>query len=493
MDTSAKNNSGASDSWLFITKNNLNDDHLGTAGNSPESMKSSEEMEDSDGISVISESEMKLHTNSDGEQPHIPEEIEEEDENTETHDEIKNNEELDENLLTPPSTPNEFNEQEEEEDQMHETALKKYENVALKEADSSESTASTCHKSNHAVLLLIGMSLIIAVLYTNVSSLKNELSRTVSIYEQRIVRLEQENQILRTQLDELMRKLHKDEGSLVGNKVTYTKDKSAPPTPQKIQRQAAVEEEIYQKPPATKDVWLGGEKEEVVKVLDKKYNSLPDYCYFTDENDLFYEYNMENCEKKKQKMEERIKKREKFEKKETEHGSDNNIKYSVDDIWKSNDKTYNDFMSKTADEILQSLNDEIQEIKSSRFVADPMTNNVNDAKDDKLKFDNNFRHDNNNKKPFTKDKQNKQYANSEGSADNRKRKDRKQPEDDKSYNKQKKSKESKGSKEQGSGDWIDQRSRGREDARVKKRNDENWYLRRKNDREIHRLETTLRN
>lgn len=500
-----------------------------------------EETEDSDGISVISESEMyKNHTNSDNEleKPQISEEIQEE--VGENEEEIVENrqESSDENpsLLTPPSTPNEITA---EDEKSQEKALKAYDDEnALKELE-QQSEASKCHKNNHGLLLLFGMSLIIAVLYTNVSSLKNELTRTVNVYEQRILRLEEENQILRSRLDELMQKLKDD--TFASNVVTQQSHSPTHPHEKKIYRQANDENNnVKQLPPITKDVWLGGgEKEELVKLLDKKYNSLPDYCYFTDENDLFYEYNMENCEKKKQKMEERIKKlqekREKFQKEkpvfeakdtvtatasnEKVDANDDKDKFSVDDIWKSNDKMFNDFMSKTADEILASLNDEIQEIKNSRF--DPMPSSKNDNNNDNNNFDKNVnkKHqenskmiddklkDGDNKKAFTKDKPNgnnnknkqeqqdkkNQYDGSVNRDDKKwkdKKRDEKFKDDDKSAGKkqQQQRRQSKRRDSKDSGDWVEQRTKGREDARIKKDDGENWYLKRKNDREIHRLE-----
>ncbi|CAG9808846.1 unnamed protein product [Chironomus riparius] len=495
MDSSVKSSSsGVSDSWLYIK--NIDEDEI-NAGKIPDHIKTTqtflflrEEMEDSDGISIISESEMnKEHTASDTEieRGQIAEEIDQE-ANFEAQDEAKNNQDNeDPNLLTPPSTPYEITEEEQE---LPFNALEKYE---VKEETPD---TATCHKNSHGVLLLIGMSLIIAVLYTNVTSLKNELAKTVSVYEQRILRLEEENQVLRTRLDELMTKLEQSS--------PYTTIVDALPVSRIIQ-DYQTEQETTRRPPVTKDVWLGGEREEVVKVLDKKYNSLPDYCYFTDEDDLFYEYNLENCEKKKQKMEERLKKLHDKQDKSI----DDIVKRMSSDIYKSNDIMYNDFISKTTDEILKSFDDEIQEIKSSRLTT---TADVDDNLSTKTKENKQKPFDGSNldkkRKPQqpkneesvnpTKKRKAQHPNNYEGSGkqDKKTKKRVKNQENnvdaDKAKNQQKRQKLTR-QKAVNEDDWIERRSSGREDARMKQESDENWYLKRKNDREIHRLTETIGN
>lgn len=452
-------------------------------------------MEDSDGISVISDSEMnKEQTSSETEieNGQTAEEIDQE-ANFEAHGVSKNNQEDEEieepNLLTPPSTPFEITE---EEQKLQINAFEKYqENV-----DTCSET-DKCHKISHGVLLLIGMSLIIAVLYTNVTSLKNELAKTVSVYEQRILRLEEENQVLRTRLDELMKKLEQS------NPYTSTETIiESLPISQKNQ-DSLKEQETIRRPPVTKDVWLGGEKEDVVKVLDKKYNSLPDYCYFTDEDDLFYEYNLENCEKKRKKMEERIKKLHDQQDKREESIDDMTKKLNSDNIYKSNDIEYDAYLTKTVDKILKSFDSEINEIKSSRFtttadVEDNLNAKTKDKETRQKPVDSS-----NMERKRNQDKKRKSQPpnNNEGSGkQERKAKDTKKrawnqennPEADKSKNQQKRSKLSK-QNAVNEDDWIERRSSGREDARLKKENEENWYLKRKNDREIHRLTETIGN
>lgn len=47
--------------------------------------------------------------------------------------------------------------------------------------------------------------------------------------------------------------------------------------------------------PKTKTVF-NGESEESIQILDKE-NQIPDFCFFTDENDLFADYNKELCDR----------------------------------------------------------------------------------------------------------------------------------------------------------------------------------------------------
>lgn len=242
--------------------------------------------------------------------------------------------------------------------------------------------------------------------------------------------------------------------------------------------------------PITKDVWMGGEKEDVVKILDKKYNSLPDYCYFTDESDLFYEYNKENCERKKRKLEQRVKK---FHQKSADQKAE-----SVDDIYRSlpNDNSYDDYMSQTTEQLLQSLNDEIQEIKSSR-ISYSITDNDDDlpfSPNDELIIEKEItKLADDKKKKFDDKKLQKRSFNAYDRQENNNTQDE---------SKKKKKKKSKKSQQQARNEgsateWHDRRTAAREEARKQKNIDnngeENWFIKRKNDREIHRLEQNVFN
>lgn len=209
---------------------------------------------------------------------------------------------------------------------------------------------------------------------------------------------------------------------------------------------------------------MGGVQEDVVKILDKKYNSLPDYCYFTDESDLFYEYNKENCERKKRKLENRVKK---FHEKSAKLAVE-----TVDEIYMPpQDSSLDDYMTQTTEELLKSLNDEIQDIKNSR-ISYSITDN-----DDDIPFNPNdeiiVAASTTEKmiKESKKKKRNFQENNVKDLSDKKKKR---------------KIQRQQGRKESTDDEWNDRRSAGRQEAR-RKNDDENWFLKRQNDREIHRL------
>lgn len=435
----------------------------------------SEELEDSDGISVISESEMyKNHSNhSDNDEKPILEE--------ENQDEVE--EALD--LLTPPVTPNNFIDN--DNDDCKEEKLIKYDSdKSSKEVEVHQENLP--YASSHGAVLLIVMSLIIAILYTNISSLKKEFATTASIYEQRIARLEEENQVLKTQLNELIRQLKKSEQTI--NDEILMPLLAAKVDNEKLLESRFVEEEQPRQKPITKDVWMGGEKEDVIKILDKKYNSLPDYCYFTDESDLFYEYNKQNCERKKRKLERRVKK---FRQKNDQKAD------TVDEIYSTpQDPSYDDFVHQTTSELLKSLNDEIQEIKSSRVSTSITDNDVD------MPFNPN---DAIIEKQFKKlvDKK-KKKSNDENVVDAKVKKLQKRnfnvydqqenvnQNQDESKKKRKKLQKQR-AVEESPDDWNDRRTAAREEARKKNINEdeENWFIKRNNEREIHRLELNVNN
>lgn len=433
-------------------------------------------MEDSDGISVISESEMyKNHSNhSDNDEKPILEE--------------ENQEEVEEalDLLTPPVTPNNFIDN--DNDDCKEEKLIKYDSdKSSKEVEVHQENLP--YASSHGAVLLIVMSLIIAILYTNISSLKKEFATTASIYELRIARLEEENQVLKTQLNELIRQLKKSEQTI--NDEILMPLLAAKVDNEKLLESRFVEEEQPRQKPITKDVWMGGEKEDVIKILDKKYNSLPDYCYFTDESDLFYEYNKQNCERKKRKLERRVKK---FRQKNDQKAD------TVDEIYSTpQDPSYDDFVHQTTSELLKSLNDEIQEIKSSRVSTSITDNDVDmpfNPNDDAII-----------EKQFKKlaDKK-KKKSNDENVVDAKVKKLQKRnfnvydqqenvnKNQDESKKKRKKLQKQR-AVEESPDDWNDRRTAAREEARKKNINEdeENWFIKRNNEREIHRLELNVNN
>lgn len=283
--------------------------------------------------------------------------------------------------------------------------IKEYHQDTLNEAQPSTSIFSS-----QPLAAGIAFILIMTVLYSNFRSLKSELQLT----NERVDALEQENQILKTALDE------------------FTKILQDPLADEIILASSFADDE-RRNPPKTKTVWLGNEVEDKVQILDKKDSSLPDYCYFTDEDDLFYDYNVEICEFKRRKLEAKIKK-------ESKGKRDDDM--NVDNAWKvGGKKSYDDYIRDT----LQSFDDEIHEIKRKRAEEDVEANLVveTDEKLEKVKSS--------------------------------KRRDKKE----------KKAKKLQRQKEVGSAEWVEKRTNGREEARKKQDKQQpeiNWYLKRKNER-----------
>lgn len=365
--------------------------------------------EESDGISVISEGEMYKTTLSGNESENELDKATE----AQTEDESYR-------PITPPLTPL----------TIRADAMKEFEQETF-----SEAHPTTNIFSSKPLMAGIAFVLLFSVLYSNFRSLKSELQ---SIYS-RVETLEQENQILKTTLDELVKSIRSTEHFAIADEIIYPATVSADDT------------EERRKPPKTKSVWLGNEVEDKVKILDKKQQgSLPDYCYFTDENDLFYEYNTEICESKRRKLEAK----NLHEKKDFKGKRKDDLK--LDAAWKVEEKkSYDDFISDT----LESLSDEIHEIKRKRGNQKP--DNIADVND--------------------LDEVSQTFVEKEEKPEKSKPSERR---------KKKKLQRQKGV---GSAEWVDKRTSGREEARKKQEKQQpeiNWFLKRKNERAAHRLESS---
>jgi len=404
--------------------------------------------EESDGISVISESEMYKPTVS----------------STESENEMERTITADVDdfqPLTPPQTP-----------RLDDCIEKVDETVkqAQEEADNKSS------KKFYVCIVFAGVLFLNAVLCFLVARHRNaivNLRLDFHALSARFEALEQENQHLKTLLSELEARFQNDDVGSGGRDTNPSKDylMRAPQSDNKERRAA----------PITKKVWLGNEIEDRVEILDKKRNSLPDYCYFTDESDLFYDYNVEICENKRRKL----------EAKNSRDKEDNKGKFvydpNLDSIWKTeNPQSYDDYIAET----LKSLNDEIQKIKNNRVESDSTgidnlrrnadnatTANVIEADQEKPTKSKKSKKRRDKKKNQDKDKATADEFGKEESTKAKKPKNRKKLQRQ---------------KEMTSGEWAEMRMNGREEARKShemQQEDINWYLKRKNEREIDRLAT----
>lgn len=260
-----------------------------------------------DGISVISESELLKNSsaNSDNEEklvdlpkltlhPELRQSLLER--TVDTEDEIKYE------PITPPSTPH---------NNLSKSFPQKKLNffhfnfilVSLRQRNQSidletPSLPCTSHFSWIA-FALIGVSM--AFLLGNFLDLKDSIEAIGTQFEQRILNLEVQNDLLRSQISRLKAQQSTvdqeeiDEDPIMLDLTTVPSFESP--------------EDIIV-PPPTKKVWLGdGEEEHFVKILDKKF-ALPDYCFYENEDDLFNEYNSKVCDEKQRKLDRKLSSRD---------------------------------------------------------------------------------------------------------------------------------------------------------------------------------------
>lgn len=363
------------------------------------SIFSQETSEESDGISVISEGEIcktfSLTPSPDSENEN-EKTADEKDETVEKIDDDDNDswKANEYQPLTPPSTPNQ--------------ELK----VTEMENESSIIIEDRIHLPS-LLLFATAFFFIVSVLY----SLRCEIKAN----ENRISNIELENNLLREAFDKLGKSFHQ--------------------TSEPMQSDEAIKPECCddEDEPSTKGIWLGSEN----KIIGDERNELPDFCYFTDKDDLFYDYNLELCERKKHKLEHKNKKNTKEPK--MKHRS---IDLSMHQLSEDNgkEKSYDDYVA----EVLKSLNDEILEIKSKRV----------------------------NPSEVAADKKLKEEETADKPASEKRREFRE-------------SKRSRKQKSQSPDEWIDKRTSGREEARKNREKEQqdsvNWHLKRK--REALRVDT----
>jgi hypothetical protein len=379
--------------------------------------------EDSDGISVISESEL-CKTMS---------ENEEKGEETATDDERVGDVHL---PLTPPATP------------------------SAEVEENNESEPCFIHNNPRNFIFGAGLFAIIAIFYSHVNSLRSDIEKC----DQRLQRLEEENQMLKTALEQL-EKLNQPQDELIDMSEIDAIVDDAIFSP--------LYEEEPRKPPPTKTVWLGSETEHKVEILDRKHE-LPDFCFHTEEDDLFFEYNQELCEQKRRKLDKTAKEAKKKKKLQKQPAWD--------------EASYDKYIEDT----LKSLNDEIQEIKRVRNEPGEETSaekaeNPKKFKENSKKPQENRRNSpENQRKPSEKPRKSTETFEYPKNIPEKPRKSYDQPEQPEGKAKRRKPKRK-------DRNWIEDRMNGREEARKThqkaKENEENWYLNRKNERELDRLQS----
>jgi hypothetical protein len=339
--------------------------------------------ESDDGISVISESEL-CKTLSENEVEKCEEE---------TATEAMEDPEF-QMPPTPPATP-----------------ILKVEKEQFKEYETSPA-----FRTIRDISIVFNCGLVIVLICYIFYSFFGRMHREINSNIQRITNLEEENRMLKIQLDQLT--------NIVNPVEAVTEDQLE-----------FLDKEEPRAPPPTKTVWLGSETEHKVEILDKKYE-LPDYCYQTQEEDLFYEYNQAICEEKRRKLE-----KSKSAKQKKKKSLDKYPEFDRSGDW--TEKDYDEYIAQA----LKDMTAEIDAVKRRRLQEAEATKE--------------------------EDPENPEFSPNEA-----------QPEKtSKSKRKKQKRKER---------NWIQDRGQGREEARKihekEGKENENWYLKRKNNGKINREE-----
>lgn len=351
----------------------------------------------------------------------------------------------DHGMITPPTTPNFLVDAIEKNIVCPKKESNDKETVVAEEEKQEISITNFCQKKVAILGFALAAVLTAVVLFSQAIVLRNHgrsinnISLELEILRIRFEALEQENQLLKSNLYDLEASFRDVPVDKIAERVVEL--------PQPV-----VDDKLTR--PKTKKVWVGNEIEETVEIIDKK-QSLPDYCYFTEEDDLFFEYNAEKCEKKKRKLEAKNLK----DKKDNKGKQADDL--SLDNIWKIQpQESYDDYVTET----LKSLNDEIQNIKNKRVDSSKIINSTENKDQGKDKL------------PTITD------------IEKEKSPSLKKPEE-----RRNKKKKLQRQKEQTSGEWAEKRMSGREEARKKHQKQQqeiNWFLKRKNEREMHRLESS---
>ena len=148
------------------------------------------------------------------------------------------------------------------------------------------------------ICMFFTLSGILVATFGLVHNVKNDSHTASTNYEHRITNLLLENQLLRVKLE--IMELQKQQQSIPNEEPTMSiivdETLFSP-----IVEEAEVIEEVEEKPTIiTKQVYSGDE-DKIIDILDSRF-LLPAYCYNTDKDDLFHDYNINNCQRKKKKL-----------------------------------------------------------------------------------------------------------------------------------------------------------------------------------------------
>lgn len=193
----------------------------------------------------------------------------------------------------------------------------------------------------------------------------NSIRADVQEMGKRVAQLELENQLLKEALDQMQLRFKET------SDLPIAEDLVIPVPPDTIK-------------PKTRTVWVGDE-EKRVEILDKRQGGLPSYCYFTESDDLFYEYNAELCEQKKRKLAAGSNKNNKKKIHAKQEKKCPLVKPDEQHALKIGDeKSIDDHIS----EMLKSIDDDVQKIKLKRTSDEHEVNaGKTKSKEIKMKYD----------------------------------------------------------------------------------------------------------
>ena len=383
---------------------------------------------------------------------------------------------------------------------------------------------------SYRILMILTLTGIIVATIGIVVNVKVDVHNSNTIYEHRIANLLLENQLLRVKLEiSELKSIPKQQISIIIDE-TYQEpsQKSLHESPQihdETLFSPLVEEVEEEKPTIITKKVYSGEEDKIIEILDSRY-LLPAYCYFTQEDDLFHDYNVQKCEIKKKKLAKKLRNLHKDKstgllnqfglQDDTTDGSKMTKqqipKYDIFDLLyqMDDDDSYEDELTLPTDVLIEPIVEQIQEIKQKRKpIDDNNKENVLNSKDKQRKNDKstkkrkNTRADDDSigddvkdfenwkenikKLPRLKNKKRSEYESS-GSGEKKCKDD-----ETKEKRNRRSDKSAKQRNEKPANEWLEKRGNSREEARKQKKEDKsNWILERGNEREINRIngETT---